>query len=58
MFDRLVLICLAVFFILYGILAVTNIEIVWSRPIMGFAALIVGLVCGARALSGGGWPAK
>lgn len=49
MLDRLPLICLGVFLLLYGIFAVTNIEVVWGRPLMGFAALVAGVVCLFRA---------
>ena len=43
--DKVVLVCLAVWAFIFGILTVTNIEVTWSRPIMGFAALILGVVC-------------
>lgn len=49
MFDKLTLICLAVWAFLFGIFAVTNIEVVWGKPIMGFAALVLGAVCLLRA---------
>ncbi len=48
--DKLVLICLAIWALLFGILHVTNISIVWADPVMGFAALILGIVCLIRAL--------
>lgn len=51
MFDRLVLICLGIFLVLYGLLSVTNIQVEWSKPIMGFAALIAGGICLIRALA-------
>lgn len=50
MLDRLVLILLGVFMVLYGIFAVTNLKIEWSTTIMGFAALILGIVCLVRAI--------
>lgn len=50
MLSRLVLVLMAVFFILYGVLAVTNIKVEWDRPIMGFAALILGIVCAVQAV--------
>lgn len=50
MADKLILILLGIFAILYGIMAVTNIEIIWMKPICGFAALCLGAVCLFRAL--------
>ena len=49
-FDRLLLICLAVWALLFGLFSVTNISIEWGKAIMGFAALILGVVCLVRAL--------
>ncbi len=49
MFDKLLLVLLGVFLLLYGVLAVTNIQVEWSRPIMGFSALAAGIVCIIRA---------
>lgn len=48
--DKLVLILLGIFLLLFGIFSVTNIEIIWSKPIMGFSALAAGAVCLIRAL--------
>jgi hypothetical protein len=45
MLTRTVLIALGVYLLLVGLLTVTNIEVVWSRPIMGFAALVAGGIC-------------
>lgn len=50
MFDRIILILLGIFALVYGIMAVTNIEIVWMKPLAGFAALALGIVCLIRAL--------
>ncbi len=47
--DRVVLIALGVFLLLFGIFAVTNIEVVWGKPLMGFGALIAGAICLFRA---------
>lgn len=47
--DKLVLLCLAVWALLFGIAHVTNIQIVWMTPIMGIAALVLGVVCLIRA---------
>jgi len=33
-----------IFFLLFGLFNVTNIEVTWGRPIMGFSALIAGVV--------------
>lgn len=48
--DRLILICLAVWALLFGLSAVTNIDVVWGRPLEGLAALVLGIVCLVRAL--------
>ena len=47
--DRLVLICLAVWALLFGLFSVTNIDVVWGKPLMGFAALVLGIICLIRA---------
>lgn len=47
--DKLVLILLGIFLVLFGIAHVTNIEIVWMGPIMGLAALVAGAICLFRA---------
>lgn len=52
MFDRILLICLAIWALIFGIISVTNIEVTWSRPIMGFSALILGVVCIVRIIHG------
>ena len=49
MFDKLILICLAVWALLFGLFAVTNIRVEWGTPLMGFAALVLGIVCLIRA---------
>lgn len=51
MSDKLVLIFLGVFLLLFGIFAVTNLKIEWGQPIMGFSALVAGAVCLFRALA-------
>ncbi|MBE3124819.1 MAG: hypothetical protein IMZ57_04085 [Acidobacteria bacterium] len=48
--DRIFFICLGVWALLYGVFAVTNLRVEWSVPIMGFAALALGVVCVIRAL--------
>ena len=47
--DKIVLILLGVFLLLFGVFSVTNIEVVWGKPLMGFAALAAGIVCLIRA---------
>lgn len=54
MFDKLLLVLLGVFLLLYGIFAVTNVRVEWGRPIMGFSALAAGIVCLFRAFSSKG----
>jgi len=48
--DKLILLLLAVWALLYGIFAVTNIRVDWGPTILGFAALVLGIVCLIRAL--------
>lgn len=48
--DKLVLILLGIFLLLFGIFAVTNLQVEWGKPIMGFSALAAGVVCLIRAL--------
>lgn len=48
--DKLILVLLGLWALLFGLFSVTNIEIVWSRPIMGIAALALGVVCIFRAV--------
>lgn len=47
--DKLVLILLGVFLLLFGLFSVTNIQVEWGKPIMGFSALIAVAVCLFRA---------
>lgn len=49
MSDKLTLLCLAVWALLFGLFAVTNLRVEWGQPIMGFAALVLGVVCLVRA---------
>lgn len=48
--DKIVLILLLIFLLIFGISTVTNIQIVWMQPIMGISALAAGIVCLIRAL--------
>ncbi len=50
MFDRIVLWCLAIWALLFGLLTVTNVQVDFMRPLMGFAALVLGVVCIIRAI--------
>lgn len=52
MLDKAVLILLALWALLFGIFAVTNIQVEWGKPIMGFSALALGVVCLIRAFVG------
>ena len=47
--DKLFFILLGLWSLLTGILLVTNIEVVWNKPILGIAALALGVVCCFRA---------
>lgn len=47
--DRLILILLGVWALVSGLIAVSNIEIVWMRQIAGLCALALGAVCIFRA---------
>lgn len=42
--DRWAWIFLGVFLLLFGLFAVTNIQVEWGKPIVGFSALIAGVV--------------
>jgi hypothetical protein len=44
MLDKAAGVCLAVWALLFGLFAVTNFEVAWGRPLMGFAALACGVV--------------
>lgn len=45
MFNKAMLVCLAIWALLFGIFSVTNLQVEWGKPLMGFAALILGIVC-------------
>jgi len=49
MFDKAFLVCLGVFLLLFGIAAVTNIQVVWMVPLTGLAALVAGAIALIRA---------
>lgn len=51
-FDRLLLILLAIFLFAYGIQHATNIQVVWLQPAGAVAALAAGVVCIIRFVAG------
>ncbi len=48
--DKLTLILLGVFLLLFGIAHATNLQIVWMEPITAISALCAGVVCLIHAL--------
>jgi uncharacterized membrane protein HdeD (DUF308 family) len=50
MWDKALLVSMGVFTILFGIFSVTDLQVEWSKPLMGFAALICGIICIIRAV--------
>ncbi len=58
MFDFLLLILFAVFFLAYGVEHATNVQIVWLQPAGAIAALAAGVVCIIRAVVGMYYPPK
>ena len=50
MMDRLTLILLGLFLLLYGIAHSTNIQVVWMEPVTGLAALAAGVICVVKAV--------
>lgn len=52
MLDKLVLILLGVWALIFGIIYVTDLKISFGPVIMGFAALACGIVCLFRAFTG------
>lgn len=45
MTNRILLVFLGIFLLLFGLAAVTNFKFEWDTPIMGYSALIAGVVC-------------
>ena len=45
MTSRWILLALGIYMLIVGLLAVTNIQVQWSGPIAGFAAIVTGLLC-------------
>lgn len=50
--DRVLLILLGVWALIYGLAAVTNFRFEWMGTVAGFAALVLGFVCLARVVMG------
>lgn len=50
MLDKLILILLDIFALLFGVFTVTNIAVEFGKVIMGLCALALGIVCLIRAL--------
>ncbi len=50
MFDKILLVCLGIFLLLYGVAHATNLQIVWMDPITAIAALVAGVICLVRAI--------
>ena len=50
MLDKIFFVLLGVFLLLFGIFSVTNLQVEWGKPIMGFSALVAGIVCIVRAI--------
>lgn len=50
--DRIFMILLALFLLVFGILTVTNIEFVGSKVIMGLSALLAGVFAIVKAAKG------
>jgi hypothetical protein len=48
--DKLTLICLAAWALLFGLFAVTNVQVSYGPTIEGIAAIAVGVVCIVRAV--------
>lgn len=51
-FDRVIVLLLGVWAFLFGVLQVSNLKVEAMSTIMGYAALILGVVCIVRALMG------
>jgi hypothetical protein len=43
---------LGIFLFLFGLYSVTNLQVEWGKPIMGFCALAAGIICLVRAIAG------
>ena len=52
MLDRVMLICLAIWAVMFGLTHVTDTKIALGNSIMGFSALILGVVCVIKAVNG------
>jgi len=50
--DRVFFVALAVFLVLFGLFAVTNIKVEWGAQLVGFAALIAGIMAVVKLVRG------
>jgi len=50
MIEKLFYILLGIFLLLFGIFAISNLQIEWGKPLEGFAAFCAGIVCLVRAI--------
>jgi hypothetical protein len=50
--NRWIILSLGIWAIIVGLLGVTNIQIAWSGPLSGFAALVCGILCIVSVVSG------
>ena len=44
MINNVFTVLLCIFLLLFGLFSVTNITVEWGRPVMGYSALIAGIV--------------
>jgi len=52
MFTNWVWLLIGIFLFLFGLFSVTNIDVVWGKPVMGFSALVAGVVCIIGSING------
>lgn len=50
--TRWIILSLGIWAIIVGLLGVSNVQVVWSGPISGFAALVCGILCIISVVSG------
>lgn len=48
------MVALGVFLLLFGLFKVTNIQVTWGEGLMGFAALVAGVLAIAAVIMGSG----
>ena len=54
MVGLMFIVALGVFLLLFGVFKVTNIQVTWGEGIMGFAALVAGVLAIASVVMGSG----